>query len=144
MIDTTADRHPIDLLAEEFVARFRHEDLPSITEYAQRYPELADEIRTIFPTIVEIEQLKRRRLNGDAAPALPAPEWLGDCRIIREVGRGGMGIVYEAEQKSLGRRVAVKVLTAAAMLTPNHMRRFLHEAQTMARLHHTNIVPVFE
>src|SRR5439155_5440490 len=57
---------------------------------------------------------------------------------------GGMGIVYEAEQESLGRRVAVKVLTAAAVLGPNHARRFLREAQTMAQLHHTNIVPVFE
>src|SRR5579859_6310633 len=116
---TTSERHPIDLLAEEFVTRYRRDDRPSITEYAQRHPELADEIRTIFPTIVEMEELKRghsKDLGREAFTTMP--EWLGDCRIIREVGRGGMGIVYEAEQKSLSRRVAVKVLTGAGRLTP--------------------------
>jgi serine/threonine protein kinase len=142
MIDATADRHPIDLLAEEFVARFRRNDFPSITEYAIRHPDLAPQIRSVFPAIVQMEDLKRGRFP--AAADVAAPEWLGDCRIEREVGRGGMGVVYEAEQASLGRRVAVKVLTAAAQLGANHARRFLLEAQTMAQLHHTNIVPVFE
>ncbi len=90
-----------------------------------------------------MENLKRVR-GRDLAEKPKIPEWLGDCRILREVGRGGMGVVYEAEQKSLGRRVAVKVLTAPALLGPHHARRFLRKAQTMAQLHHTNIVPVFE
>jgi serine/threonine protein kinase/Tfp pilus assembly protein PilF len=71
------------------------------------------------------------------------PEVLGDFRIIREVGRGGMGVVYEAEQVSLGRRVALKVLPFAATMDPRHLQRFHNEARAAAGLHHTNIVPVY-
>src|SRR5262249_1727081 len=70
-------------------------------------------------------------------------ERLGDYRILREIGRGGMGIVYEAEQESLGRHVALKVLPAHALLEPRQLERFQREARSAARLHHTNIVPVF-
>jgi serine/threonine protein kinase/tetratricopeptide (TPR) repeat protein len=73
----------------------------------------------------------------------PGPAQLGDFRIVREVGRGGMGVVYEAEQLSLGRRVALKVLPFAAALDGKQLQRFKTEAQAAAQLHHTNIVPVF-
>src|SRR5262249_61756535 len=68
---------------------------------------------------------------------------VGDYRILREVGRGGMGVVYEAEQESLGRRVALKLLPPHALLDARHVARFEREARAAARLHHTNIVPVF-
>ena len=68
---------------------------------------------------------------------------LGDYRIVRMIGRGGMGIVYEAEQVSLRRRVALKVLPFAAALDPQQLQRFQIEAQAAAQLHHTNIVPVY-
>src|SRR5579862_7827253 len=82
--------------------------------------------------------------GGPAGRVLLKPlERLGDYRILRELGRGGMGIVYEAEQVSLGRHVALKVLAAPTLLGPRHIERFHREAKAAARLHHTNIVPVF-
>src|SRR3982751_6353384 len=72
---------------------------------------------------------------------MPMPDRLGDYRIVREIGRGGMGIVYEADHEALGRRVAVKVLPGIA--DERTRERFRREAKAAARLHHTNIVPVF-
>jgi serine/threonine protein kinase len=71
------------------------------------------------------------------------PAQLGDYRILREVGRGGMGVVYEAIQESLGRRVALKVLPPEHLSNPTFLKRFLREARSAAALHHSNIVPVF-
>ena len=144
MSDSSSARHPLEVLAAEFVERYRRGEKPSLTEYTARHPDLAQRIHSLFPTVRMMEDLKRGR--GPAAlPGVPTriPERMGEFRIVREVGRGGMGIVYEAEQESLGRHVAVKVLTAQALLDADQLRRFHREAQTMARLHHTNIVPLF-
>jgi tetratricopeptide (TPR) repeat protein len=71
------------------------------------------------------------------------PQRLGDFEIVRELGRGGMGVVYEARQVSLNRKVALKVLSGGLGLTPKAVQRFHREAEAAARLHHTNIVPVY-
>src|SRR5262249_19684930 len=68
---------------------------------------------------------------------------LGDFRLLGEIGRGGLGGGYEAEQLSLGRHVALKVLPFAAALNPRQLQRFKTEAQAAAQLHHTHIVPVY-
>ena len=142
-----ADRYVLlEQLADEFAARFRRGERPSLQEYADRYPDLADEIREVFPAMVGIEQVKdARRDEAAEAPAetLPPLEQLGDFRILREIGRGGMGVVYEAEQVSLGRRVALKVLPQRLGVDARLKRRFAREAKAAARLHHTNIVPIF-
>ena len=147
MPDSSADRDPLDRLAEEFVARYRRGERPSLTEYADRLPDLADEIRDLFPALVEMEQLKPVTADhtGGVRPAAEPsdPERLGEFRILRRVGRGGMGVVYEAVQESLGRHVALKVLPADALADPKRLERFRREAKAAARLHHTNIVPVF-
>ena len=83
------------------------------------------------------------RADADAAIEPAIDTRLGDFRIVRMIGRGGMGIVFEAEQVSLRRRVALKVLPFAAALDPQQLRRFQIEAQAAAQLHHTNIVPIF-
>jgi serine/threonine protein kinase len=145
MTDLPEDRDPIDALAEEFVHRYRRGEDPSITEYAQRYPELADDIHELFPAATLLEDLKgppgARARSAEVTVELPRQ--LGDFRLVREIGRGGMGVVYEAEQVSLGRRVALKVLPAEARLGPEQLARFRREAQAAGRLHHSNIVPVF-
>ena len=133
-------------LADEFAARYRAGERPSIQEYVDRHPELADDIRELLPAMVEIEQVKEDHHEATeqaAAPAPPAVRQLGDFRILREVGKGGMGIVYEAEQVSLGRHVALKVLPKNMLLDARAKRRFEREAKSAAKLHHTNIVPVF-
>src|SRR5207249_10872308 len=84
--------------------------------------------------------------QAEIASPNPAPSELGqigEFRLLREVGRGGMGVVYEAVQLSLGRRVALKVLPFAAALDAKQLQRFQNEAQAAAQLHHTNIVPVY-
>ncbi|MBL8817231.1 MAG: protein kinase [Planctomyces sp.] len=133
-------------LAEEFVERYRRGERPRIAEYVERYPHLADQIREIFPAIAMVEKVAIDDESLEQHPGIvPNSELhqIGDYRIIREVGRGGMGIVYEAEQVSLGRRVALKVLSRAMLGDPKHRKRFEREARSAARLHHTNIVPVF-
>ena len=150
MPSSSADRNPVEQLAEEFAERYRRGERPPLSEYVAKYPQYADEIRELFPALVVMEQLKPAAADAtgpfEAQPA-PAegrlPERLGDYRILREVGRGGMGVVYEAEQVSLGRRVALKVLPPHALLNPTYLERFRREAKAAAKLHHTNIVPVF-
>ncbi len=151
MQDTQLDshQHPIDDLAEEFARRCRCGGCPSITRYAQQYPQLADEIREVFPAIALMEQLSRKEETTRADSRRLAEidkrlvDRLGDYRIVRVIGRGGMGVVYEAVQESLGRTVALKVLTANVANQPKQLTRFIREAQAAAMLHHTNIVPVF-
>lgn len=137
----TTTRHPAEALAEDFVMRWRRGERPSVSEYTARYPELGDDLGDLLRTLMLLELSDHQTLPVRADE--PALERLGDYRLIREIGRGGMGIVYEAEQESLCRRVAVKVLPAAALLNTSARERFEREARAAAKLHHTNIVPVY-
>jgi hypothetical protein len=147
MSSTSRDYDRFDQLAEEFTLRYRRGERPSLGEYVDRLPEMADEIRAMFPALIQGEQVKgdaRDDARRPSPPAAPRLRELGDYRIVREVGRGGMGVVYEAEQISLGRRVALKVLPCHVVGDRKALERFRREAKAAARLHHTNIVPVFE
>jgi serine/threonine protein kinase len=145
------DRDPIEVMAESFLERYRRGERPSIEEYAAKYPELANEVRELLPALVQLERdlsvadgtTGSHRAAPPAATLRGAPRQLGDYTILREVGRGGMGVVYEAVQQSLGRHVALKVLSWQAVGDSSHLERFRLEARSAARLHHTNIVPVF-
>jgi serine/threonine protein kinase len=148
------EREPVEQLAEEWRERWRHGEQFSKEEYLGRFPKLASQIDELFDAVALMEQLKPvvNDLTGAAtlAPtpsALPAHgdvlERLGDFRILREIGRGGMGVVFEAEQESLGRRVALKVLPLGVAQQTSYLERFRREARAVARLHHTNIVPVY-
>jgi serine/threonine protein kinase/Flp pilus assembly protein TadD len=124
---------------------------PDRMEFAGRYPDIAPALAECLAGLdfvqAAVPELSGTGAGADAAVGeaeyLPVTQVLGDFRIAREVGRGGMGIVYEAEQISLGRRVALKVLPFAATMDPRHLRRFQNEARAAAGLHHTSIVPVY-
>ncbi|QDU20874.1 serine/threonine-protein kinase [Urbifossiella limnaea] len=137
----TVDRDPLDLLAEDFSARLRRGERPSVADYAAAHPEHAAELRDLLPAVAQIELLKRHRQSLPAERSLP--DRFGDYRIVRELGRGGMGVVFEAVQESLGRRVALKVLATHTSMDADRRERFVREAKAAARLHHTHIVPVF-
>jgi serine/threonine protein kinase/WD40 repeat protein/tetratricopeptide (TPR) repeat protein len=151
MIGSTADRNPFERLAEEFAERLRRGERPAITDYVARYPEHADDIRELFPEIAVVEQYKPS--EADSRPsfhtAIPpkrgsVPDQLGDYRILRYLGAGGMGVVYEAERESLRSNVALKVMHPQFREHEKYLQRFRIEARSAARLHHTNIVSVFD
>jgi serine/threonine protein kinase len=137
----TDDRDPVDVLAEEFADRLRRGERPSVSDFALQHPEHAEQIRQVLPAVAQMEQLKQFRKTTVGAESVP--DRFGDFRIVKELGRGGMGVVYEAMQESLGRRVALKVLAGHAQMDPQRRERFIREAKAAAKLHHTNIVPVF-
>jgi serine/threonine protein kinase len=145
---------------QEYMAEIDAGRHPNRKEFLARHPEIAGELSeclqglafvrsatpgitgsTAHPPVIaaaaaEAQRRAEAELTGAAQP-------LGDFRLVREIGRGGMGVVYEAVQLSLGRRVAVKVLPLAGALDPRQLQRFRNEAQAAAQLHHTNIVPVY-
>ena len=119
-------------LAEESVARYRQGERPSLREYLDRHPELAAEIREVFPAVALMENIALVQEAEESPPAAAAPEavplrQLGDYRLIRPIGQGGMGIVYEAEQVSLGRHVVLKLLPRKMLAESKHRRRFERE-----------------
>ena len=92
-------------LADEFVTRHQRGESPQLSQYCKRYPHLTDEIQSVFPTLIVLEGSKR--VTSTATTNL---EKVGTYQLLRQIGQGGMGTVYEAQHETLGRRVAVKVL----------------------------------
>jgi serine/threonine protein kinase len=135
---------------EDYLAAVTAGTAPPREEFLARHPELAEDLDACLAALRFIGRAARGPLSaaggGEVPPARPEGEpvsgVLGDFRIVREVGRGGMGIVYEAEQISLGRRVALKVLPFAATLDPRQLQRFHNEARAAASLDHPHIVHV--
>jgi eukaryotic-like serine/threonine-protein kinase len=133
---------------EEYMEALREGRPCSRDEFLAQYADIAEELGECLSGLEfiqhAVDQLEASR--GMAATSLAEPmtrAQLGDYRILREVGRGGMGVVYEAHQVSLGRRVALKVLPFAAAIDPKQRQRFQIEAQAAAQLHHPHIVPIF-
>ena len=137
-----------DRLAEilaEWMERRAVGDIEDPASVIERHPDLADDLRARFRTLQLLELV--------GAAAAPEPDdvavesarelrQIGEYRILRELGRGGMGVVYEAEQVALDRRVALKVLFPSITRPINTIRRFKREARAAAKLNHTNILSI--
>ena len=139
-------RVPVEMLASEFLDALRVGKEPSVEEYISRFPEHAEELRRLLPLVVAMEDWKADKVQETSEHAVPRDlqlERLGDCQIIREIGRGGMGVVFEGIQEPLGRRVAVKLLPWRFGQDDLWRTRFQREARLAASLRHANIVPVF-
>lgn len=143
-----AGRAPVEELAEQYLERLRQGESPDVDDYAADHPELADEIHELFPTLAMLEEFSPVEPDDAQTAAIAAPRdmptRIGDYHIRSEIGRGGMGIVYEAEHDAMRRRVALKVLPKEIAKQGKNLDRFLREARAAGNLHHTNIVPVFE
>jgi tetratricopeptide (TPR) repeat protein len=134
-------------LVEELTAKLHGSAPFDVEAYLADHPTHAERLRALLPSLRMLNDLSKSGLGSSVLPparesAGEVPGTLGDFRLLREVGRGGMGVVYEAEQISLRRRVALKVLPFAATMDPRQLQRFKNEAQAAAQLHHTHIVPV--
>jgi serine/threonine protein kinase len=136
-------------LIDQIGHRLQAGESVDVEAVAREHPRYAEQLRRLLPALQVLAEFSHSADSDSASGVVPPPPEeeipaaLGDFRIIREVGRGGMGVVYEAEQLSLKRRVALKVLPFAATMDPRRLQRFHTEAQAAAGLHHTNIVPVY-
>jgi len=128
-------------LLETYLTDLEQGAAPDRQAFLAQHPQHAAALESYLPWIELLYQAKPRDVDATANPPMPAR--LGDFRIVREIGRGGMGVVYEAEQISLKRRVALKVLPFASLLDERPLARFKNEAQAAAQLYHPHIVPVF-
>jgi serine/threonine protein kinase/Flp pilus assembly protein TadD len=136
---------------EEYRELLEAGSAPQREAFLARHPDIAGELHDCLSGLEMIHAVapalsgvaaERAALEEPGTGAAPGAA-LGDFRLVREIGRGGMGIVYEAEQLSLRRCVALKILPLAGTLDPRHLQRFHNEARAAACLHHGNIVPVF-
>ena len=146
MIHSNDEQALLGQLLDELISQFRAGQEPMLEEYCRRNPELEARLRNVFPTFCMMERHKpARETTAEVPPSVRHRDWrIGDYQILREVGRGGMGIVYEAIQLSLGRHVALKIISQHLLSKPSAVERFHREARSAAKLHHSSIVPVFD
>jgi eukaryotic-like serine/threonine-protein kinase len=141
----------LDLIYNEILHREEAGESPPLEEYLRRFPELAPQLQLQFEVEGALGPKTLFRSEGGAAPPADGPPSpAGDVRlsvpgyeILGELGRGGMGVVYKARQLRLNRVVALKMLLAGEHAGPEAGVRFLAEAESIARLHHPNIVQIF-
>ena len=132
-----------DLVAQvvdEYLERLKSGDPPKLEEFVERYPEIGHVLKTLIPALNATQQCDN---SVDGSFAHGRYKQIGDFRILRQIGRGGMGVVYEAEQVSMQRRVALKVLPLAGLVDELKIHRFQNEVRAVAALNHPNIVPVY-
>jgi serine/threonine protein kinase/tetratricopeptide (TPR) repeat protein len=147
-----ADDPRVARALEEYLGACERGQRPSRVNFLARHPDIAPRLAECLESLEYVQQTSHHfappveeetRPHLGAGNDLSPPGRLGDYQLLREIGRGGMGVVYEAEQISLGRRVALKLLPFTAALDPRQVQRFQVEVQAAAHLHHPHIVPIY-
>ncbi len=126
-------------ILDEFLRKMEGGDVQDRSELIAAHPDLGEALQEYLAKLDELNRL----VAGEPRSSEIIGKQLGDYRLVRELGRGGMGIVYLAQQISLDRMVAVKLLPFASLLEPKYIERFKNEARAAAQLEHPNIVPVY-
>lgn len=156
----------LDLIRTEFLALRELGATPRIEEYCERFPDLREELSDLHSEEQEIDSqrvdaefistiISPARPDADSSPSQPDSTWepkvrhdsvsrFGDYEILKEIARGGMGVVFEARQLSLNRRVALKMIKSSQLAGEEDLRRFQTEAESVAKLDHPGIVPIYE
>src|SRR5690349_11128279 len=135
---------------EEYLALAERDQAPDLEAFLARHEDMKDDLRAALEGLELVHGLVGRSASSGSLRGGGSARWLesghriAGYRIVRELGRGGMGTVYEAVHVGLDRPVALKVLGTHAAPDSSARRRFLNEAKTAAGLHHTHIVPVFD
>jgi serine/threonine-protein kinase len=130
------------LIYGEYLLRQELGESPALDEYVRRFPDHSDRLRRQdeFHRAVEGSSW----LPADLAAPAALPSQAGACRIVGEIGRGGMGVILRGHDEQLGRDLAVKVLRDEYRDQPFVVSRFLEEAQVSGQLQHPGVVPVHE
>ena len=140
---TTERERQLNGLLLAFLQASEKGQAPDRQRFLAEHPEFAEELDEFFAGRDCVQRISPRAPAGRRPSRAADLGPLGDFRLQREIGRGGMGIVYEARQISLDRQVALKVLPFAAALDPRQLQRFKNEAHAAALLHHPHIVPIY-
>lgn len=125
----------------DYFAQLERGERPQIHEFVRQYPDVQELLKTLIPAFEP--NLNTPAREPESSTNKVEYKQLGDFRILRQIGRGGMGVVYEAEQISMRRRVALKLLPLAGLVDERRVFRFQNEVRAAAALDHPNIVSVF-
>ena len=149
MNDPPDDQEALDLL-DEYLARLQAGEAPDREALLSEHPELASALDCL-EALEDLAPPPSAKTGGSKDDTLDVvtsmgsmPRAFGEYQLLGEIGRGGMGVVYKAQQKSLDRMVAIKMILASHLASPEHVRRFHDEAKAAARLRHPHIVPIPE
>lgn len=140
----TGDRdEALGRLTDELAAALADDESIVLAAWAERFGVGTDDVAACVVALQALENsLGEEPTSG--APELPPPQLPDDYELLGELGRGGMGVVYRARQRSLGREIAIKVLRPGELMFGEALRRFRNEAQSLARLRHRHIVSIHD
>src|SRR5262245_59313500 len=161
LVEAYLEQHPalrtdpdgvLDLIYNEVLLREEAGEPPALDEYLRRFPQFAGPLRDQFEihgvlesnSLFEKEKTPTTSAPTPAGPEAAGPESVPGYQIVGELGRGGMGVVYQVWQTSLNRMAALKMILAGSHAGEQELARFRTEAEAVARLQHPNIVQIYE